>query len=79
MSNFVGDDELEKPPHQFIGKGKVLCARVEGGRLHEVPVPEEVLDVVVELDVRFKNLSRAWIVDVRALGVFNVGRQPAND
>ena len=46
---------------------------VRGGGLHEIPVPQQVHHIVVPADIAFENLSRARVVHVRAVRVFNIG------
>ena len=71
--NFVSDDKPKQSSHQLFREGKALSAGVQWGRLDEVPVPEEVLDVVVELDIGFEDFSGTRIVDVGTLRIFSLG------
>ena len=51
---------------------------VDGGRLDEVPVAQQVHHVVVPDDVRLQDLTGAGVVHVGAHGVLDVGRHVAD-
>jgi hypothetical protein len=65
MSDLVSNDESQQFSHQIVGKGKLLRPRIERAYLKEVPVLLEVLNVMVELNVRFKDLSRSRVMNIR--------------
>jgi hypothetical protein len=66
VADFMRGHELEQPAHQVIGERQLAGARIERAGLHEVPIPLEVHDVVIELDVGVQDLAGPWISDVRA-------------
>ena len=79
VAHLVGHHVGEQLAHQVVWQGQRARARVEGPHLHEVPVAQQVHDVVVELDVGLENLPRARVVHVGAGRVLDRRRQPAND
>ena len=78
VANFVRHDEFKQTSHQIIGQRELLSTRIERACLQEIPRPLQVHDVVIELNVGFEDLSSARIVNVRATGILDRRRQPAN-
>ena len=79
VADFVGDDVFQQAAHQVVREGQFLGSRIERAHLDEVPVPGQVHDVVIELDVGVEDLAGAGVADVRPAGVLGGGGQPAND
>src|SRR5262245_34932115 len=79
MSDFMGDDVTKQFPHEIVGKRKLSRSRVQRTNLKEVPVLLKILDVVIELDVRFENLTRSRVVNVGARRILGRRREPAHD
>ena len=52
VADFVRHDVGEQLAHQVVGQRQRGRARIERADLHEVPVAQQVHDVVIELDVR---------------------------
>ena len=69
---------LNQPAHQVVGERKRLRALVQRPHLNEVPVREQVHDVVIHVHFTLENLPRAWIDDLAAVGVLG-GRWPPVD
>ncbi len=78
MADLVGHHEADQLAHQVVGHRQLLRPLVAGRGLHEVPVADELDHVVEHPDVRLEDLAGPRVVDVRAEGVRDRGRQPAN-
>src|ERR1035441_8508359 len=78
MAYFVGDNVLQEPAHQVVGKRQLLGARIERANLHEVPVAGQVHDVVIELDVGIEDLAGARVAEIGRAHVFGGGGEPAD-
>ena len=76
VADLVGHHVADQLAHQLVGERQLLRVRIVGPGLHEVPVLPEVLNVVVELHVRFEDFAAARIVHVRADRVLGRRRQP---
>src|SRR5688500_6132238 len=77
VSYFVRDYELDEPSHQRIGEGKLARSRIQRCNLREVPVANQVENIVEDADRAVENLSAAGIVNVGTVCVLSRGGQPA--
>ncbi len=75
VPDLVGRHEADQLTHQLVAELDAAGLRVHRRGLDEEPVPQEVHDVVVPLDVRLQDVSRPRIVDVRAGGVLRPRRE----
>ena len=79
VAHFVRHDVFEQPPHQIVRKGKPAATRIERADLREICCAHHVEDVLMDENSGTQNLARAWIVNVRAEGIFDGRRFPVND
>ena len=52
MSDFVRDDKTDQLAFQIVRQGEGLSTRVAWGRLDEIPVADEFLDVARGIEAR---------------------------
>ncbi len=79
VAYLVGGDEPDQLAHLGVTERHLLRVRVRGRRLHEVPVPQQVHDVVEPADVGLQDLAAARVVDVRAIRVLHGAGEIADD
>ncbi len=79
VPHLVTCHEAYELPHQLVAEVHLACRLVDAARLHEVPVVQELHDVVIPADVAFQYLARPRVGDVRAVSVLRLGGEVADD
>ena len=73
MPYFMRRYKPDQPAHHFVFEFYAAGVRIDGGRLDEIPVAEQIHHVVKPSDVAFQNLAGPWVVNVGAVGVLYGG------
>jgi len=79
VSHLVGHHILDEPSHQGIGQGEVASSRIERAHLDEVPVPQEVHDVVIHVHFALEDLPGARVHHLPSCGVRDRRGTPVDD
>ena len=78
VAYLVSGHEADELAHDRVVEFHLAGGRVDGGRLYEVPIAQQVHHVVVPENVALQDLAGAGVVDVRSLSVLNVGGDMAD-
>jgi len=79
VPHFVSRNESDQLAHDFVLEVLRLSGRVNGCRLHHVPVAQQLHHIVEPADIAFQDLAGARIMHVRTVGILDVGGEVTND
>ena len=78
VAHLVRRNKADQFAHQFLVEVHFLCGLINASGLYHIPVVQQIHHIVIPADVAFQNLTGAWVVYVRSVGILHRGGQIAD-